>query len=93
MNENFTVERTIEEGIIVLAVTYDPGFFLRQGARQTASQELIKQYCTLLESQEKELIVKSCIVDIRTGDIGSSLLRGLFELYQEVVGKEGSVLG
>ncbi len=92
MANGFTVNGKVnKDGVIVLAVSYGPEFFLQQQAGAKFSQVLLERYRELLDTkkEEKEGEAASCVVDIQSEISGSALVRGLFDLWKEVAEKKG----
>lgn len=89
MAEELRVEGSIRQGIIVLVVIYDKELLLKGGASERLSKELTMKYRQLRETEKGQIKMVSCIVQIRAEIAGSPLVRALFELWREVVEKEG----
>src|SRR5258708_31829446 len=86
------VKPSVEEGVVVLTVSFAPEYLLPKDASQRLSEEMIQKYEAaakpLVEQGAKETPTKkewpSCIVDIEAKKAGSSLVKALFELYKSV---------
>ena len=82
------VTGTLEEGIPVLTVSYEPALMFQKGARQTLSEELAGVYNGLREKCDKP----ACVVIIQASTAGSPSIRALLELYKTVSRSGGQIL-
>ncbi len=87
MPEKLAVKGNVEEGVILLTISFGQELLFERGARERLSNELMNRY---REIREKENVKStSCVVEIQSDTAGSPLVRALFELWKEIVGKEG----
>ncbi len=89
MSEALTVKKNVENGVILLKVNFNEELLLKMDAGVTISQELKKRYQEVRDRDRAKLTTISCVVDINSEIAGSPLVRGLFELWREVVQKDG----
>ena len=87
MAEELRVEGKVEEGVILLSVRYGQELLLERGTSERLSKELTGRYRQIREKANVKTI--SCIVEIQSEVAGSPVVRALFDLWREVVGKEG----
>lgn len=86
MAQDLKIDGEVKDGVIVLTVSFGPELLLERGARERLSTQLKDQY-------EKQRLsggatTTSCVVMIDSEVAGSPLVRALFELYREVVGRQ-----
>jgi hypothetical protein len=89
MAEEIRVDTKVEKGVILLTVRYGQELLLKKDARERLSKELTRRYREILEKEHEKVETTSCVVKIQAEVAGSPLVRALFELWKEVVGKEG----
>jgi len=88
MAEEVRVEGKVENGVIILTVRYSQELLLTTGVHERLSKALIRRYREVLEKEQEKVKNISCVVNIKSEVAGSPLVRALFELWKEVVGKE-----
>jgi len=89
MAEELQVEGSItKEGVILLVVKYGQELLLKEGAPERLSKALTGRYREMLGKDGGKVRTMSCVVEIQSEIAGSPLVRALFELWKEVVGKE-----
>jgi hypothetical protein len=89
MPSELNVGHNIKDGVPVISVSYSADDFQSPTTALRFSSEIVKEYNNaLLESPR----VKSAVVDIHAKVAGSSLIRGLFELYRKVLNNSGQLV-
>ena len=89
MAEELRVEGKVEQGVILLTVHYSDELLLKTGSSKRLSKELTDKYQEFRKKERVGVKNISCVVDIQSEIAGSPLVRALFELWKEVVSKEG----
>jgi hypothetical protein len=83
------VAATLEDGVVVLTVSYGPGQLLKPETEGVLRQELVSGYNGIVSRHSES---RDCIVVIAAPTADSSLVRGLFELWECVTGQHGRVV-
>lgn len=85
MSEMLKVDSTVEDGVIVLTLSFGTELLFSSGAASQLSDDLIKGYQDALKKEPSNVLeTKSCVIDIQSEVAGSPLVRALYELWQEV---------
>lgn len=87
MTEGLEIEGRVERSLIILTVSYGKELLLETGAGRSFSEEIVRCYRTLRDTQAGHPEVPVCLVEIKSEVAGSPLVRALYELWQEVVKK------
>lgn len=83
------VRPNLEDNVVVLAVSYEPGEFLNAQAQTTFRFALVEKYNEIVSANPD---VRDCIVVIEAEAAASALVRGLFELWTKVRSRGGCVV-
>ena len=89
MLEELKVEGKVENNVIILSVEFNQEFLMSRQAGEQLSSELTRRYREIRQERTWGVKTSFCIVEIKSQVAGSSLVRALFELWREVVGREG----
>jgi hypothetical protein len=87
MADELQVQGKVEQRVILLTIRYGQELLLKTEAHERLSKELTECYRKIREQERPE--TSSCIVEIQAEVAGSPVVRALFELWKEVVAKEG----
>jgi len=85
------VRDEIRDGVPLIKVTYDGDVFQAASSSANFSSEILSHYDKALGSSPGPE-VKSVVVEIHADVAGSSLIRGLFDLYRSVVRNKGQIV-
>ncbi len=83
------VEDKVQDGVAVITVSYGPETFQQSTASSNFSSEILRHYDS---ARQQDSRVKSAVVDIHADVAGSSLVRGLFELFRAVLRNGGQIV-
>jgi hypothetical protein len=86
-----TVKPNLEQGIVVLKISYGPDQMFQRETAMRLSEQLLSAYTTWIDKEGVE-DRKSCITVIEAQTAGSPLVRGLFDLYKAVRRKDGQLI-
>jgi hypothetical protein len=89
MQAELSVRDDVRNGVPVISVDYTADHFQSPSSASSFSSEILKHYTAALAKNAR---VKSCVVEIRADVAGSSLIRGLFDLYRMVRHNKGQVV-
>jgi hypothetical protein len=78
---------SVEEGVIVLTLDYDRELLLKTGFAERLGKVLTERYQEI--RKKEKTTATSCVVDAQSKVAGSPVVRALFDLWKEVVEKEG----
>lgn len=85
MAEQLSVAGEIRQGVPVLGLDYNEELLLKRGADERLSDALIRRY---RELRQQGATTSSAVVEVRARVAGTSVIKALFNLWREVVGKE-----
>ena len=91
MAEDLKVTTALEQGVVVLTVSYGPELMLTNTASKKLSEELVGAY-QKETGKNGSANTGSCVVIIEAQTAGSPLVRALFELYKTVSADGGQVI-
>ena len=90
---SYKVDESVDQGVILLILTFNPEFLLEKGAGDRLGTELAAHYRRLLsENQQGQVTTPSCIVQFEPEIAGSTIVRALFELWKEVNRNKGQLV-
>ena len=90
---SYQVDETVEQGVILLILTFNPEFLLEKGAGERLGTELAEHYLRLFNgNQQAQVTTPSCIVQFEPEIAGSTIVRALFELWKEVNRNKGQLV-
>jgi hypothetical protein len=85
------VKASHERGLVVLSVEYSPEFLISRESSMRLSQDFQAKY----DEEAKKIpstTAPDCLVEIKASTAGSSLVKGLFDLYKSVNARGGKVI-
>src|SRR3954463_10627904 len=89
MAGELSVQDEVRNGVRLIRVDYSADDFQSPTTASSIQSEILKRYNLALG---KSASVKSCVIELRADVAGSSLLRGIYELYRTVLRNRGEVV-
>jgi len=85
MAERPMVKAKVQDGVVVLNVTYDDEEMLRPTAGEELRAAMLEKYDDLAKQRP------DCVVVLDTDQVGSPLVGALFELYKRIISRRGEL--
>ncbi len=89
---NFTVDPTLEQGVVVLEVKYQDSALFKDSSYEELSLELQKLDQKVRKDRSQDIKTPSCIIRILSRSAGTVLIRALFDHWQVVSANGGRLV-